>query len=223
VLSNVEGVIVDLDGTMIDTLGDFTAALNAMLADLQLRAVAPAQTEALVGKGSEHLIRGVLGLQCTPAQTDALYPRAWQRYQAHYLAINGQFSQVYPGVEGGLAGLKASGLRLACLTNKPLAFTTPLLKAKGLDGFFPTVFGGDSFAQKKPHPLPVERTCAALGLAPAQVLCVGDSENDALAAHAAGCQIVLVSYGYNHGIPVREQRFAFGAVRVVDSLLELLS
>jgi phosphoglycolate phosphatase len=124
---------------------------------------------------------------------------------------------VYPGVVEGLTALKARGLTLACLTNKPTAFALPLLRQKGLDGFFSVVFGGDAFERKKPDPLPLIKTCAALATAPAQTLMVGDSSNDARAARAAGCPVVLVSYGYNHGEPVA----AVDADGVVDRLDEL--
>jgi phosphoglycolate phosphatase len=131
---------------------------------------------------------------------------AWERYQHHYLAINGEHSAVYPGVVEGLQALRAAGLRLVCLTNKPGAFARPLLAAKGLDAYFELVFGGDAFAEKKPHPLPLLKACEALGLPPARTLMVGDSSNDAAAARAAGCPVVLVSYGYNHGEPVENAR-----------------
>lgn len=211
-----DAAIIDLDGTMVDTLGDFSAALNAMLADLQLPAIAPDAIEAMVGKGSEHLIRSVLA-HVRVADIEALYPQAWARYQQHYLAINGQYARVYDGVREGLEALRAQGLRLACLTNKPLSFAQPLLRAKGLDGLFEQVFGGDSFARKKPDPLPLRKTCEALGSAPARTLMVGDSSNDAQAARAAGCPVALVSYGYNHGQPVR----AVDADAFLDNLCEL--
>ncbi|MDB5895963.1 MAG: phosphoglycolate phosphatase [Rhodoferax sp.] len=207
-----QAAIVDLDGTMVDTLGDFSAALNLMLGDLALPAIAPERIESMVGKGSEHLIasvlRHVLGAEGLPAaeastRADRLYPDAWAHYQRHYLAVNGQFSEVYPGVLEGLAVLRARGWRLACLTNKPTDFARPLLAAKGLDGFFDMVFGGDAFSRKKPDPLPLLRTCEALGSEPARTLMIGDSQNDALAARAAGCPVVLVTYGYNHGEPAR--------------------
>ena len=214
-LSSIQSVIVDLDGTMVDTLGDFEVALNRMLAELRLPPVDRAFIEHTVGKGSEHLIRNVLSEQlrrldpavglgvCPAAQPEARYEQAWKSYQAHYRAINGDFSEVYPGVREGLSALQSRGLRLACLTNKPRTFALDLLQAKRLDHFFPVVFGGDSFERKKPDPLPLIRTCEALGVSPAQTLMIGDSENDARAARSAGCPVVLVTYGYNHGQPVQ--------------------
>jgi len=152
-----------------------------------------------VGKGSEHLIRSTLAQVGAPL---SLYDKAWDRYQHHYLAINGQHSDVYPGVPEGLKALRAAGLKLACLTNKPTDFARPLLAQKGLSAFFDHAFGGDAFARKKPDPLPLLETCRALGTGPARTLMVGDSSNDAAAARAAGCPVVLVNYGYNHGEPV---------------------
>ena len=227
-LPDLRGVIVDLDGTMVDTLGDFEAALNRMLAELDLPPVSRVLVERTVGKGSEHLIRAVLEHQLAlpglhvqgrlgAGRADELMALAWRIYQRHYLEINGAFSDVYPGVLAALQQWQRSGLQLACLTNKPLDFARPLLKAKGLDVFFGHVFGGDSFERKKPDPLPLHKTCEALGTRAAQTLMVGDSENDGLAARAAGCPVVLVSYGYNHGRPIRE----VDADGYVDSLDQL--
>ena len=221
-----DAAIIDLDGTMVDTLGDFAQALGRMLDDLALPGIERTHIERMVGKGSEHLIKSVLyhvlaqaGQAPAAINTEAIYPQAWARYQHHYLAINGQYAQVYPGVPEGLHALRSAGLRLACLTNKPTAFALPLLRAKGLDGFFDKVFGGDAFERKKPDPLPLVKTCAALGSAPARTLMVGDSSNDAQAARAAGCPVVLVTYGYNHGLPVQ----AVDADGYVDSLELLLA
>ncbi len=222
-LSRVDAAIVDLDGTMVDTLGDFAEALNRMLSELALPAIGAQHIEHMVGKGSEHLLRSVLGhvlassgQAADAARAESLYPAAWTSYQKHYLDINGQYAQVYPGVVAGLQAFQAAGLRLACLTNKPTDFAVPLLKAKGLHGYFSQVFGGDSFERKKPDPLPLLKTCEVLGSAPARTLMVGDSSNDAQAARAAGCPVVLVTYGYNHGLPVR----AVDADGFVDALAE---
>lgn len=209
-----EAAIVDLDGTMVDTVGDFEVALRLALADLGWPPVGREFIARTVGKGSEHLLTRTLAEVGAPA---ALYDDAWSRYQHHYLSINGHHSSVFPGVIEGLHALRAAGLRLACLTNKPTAFAQPLLALKGLDGFFEQAFGGDAFARKKPDPLPLLKTCQALGSAPARTLMIGDSSNDAAAARAAGCPVVLVSYGYNHGEPVS----AAGADAVVDRIDEL--
>lgn len=214
-IANIQAVIVDLDGTMVDTLGDFEVALNRTLAGFDLPPVNRALIERTVGKGSEHLIRSVLDHQLAlpevtaygricVGRTEVLYEPAWQAYQRHYLDINGQFSDVYPGVVEGLSAWREQGLPLACLTNKPRAFAQALLEAKGLAKFFTVVFGGDSFERKKPDPLPLLKTCEALGTAPAHTLMVGDSQNDALAARAAGCPVALVTYGYNHGEPIAD-------------------
>jgi phosphoglycolate phosphatase len=221
--------IVDLDGTMIDTLGDFEVALNLMLADFGHAAVNRGFIERTVGKGSEHLIESTLDFvskrplaiqnAAVVATKNIVFNDAFMRYQTHYLAVNGQASQVYAGVLQGLELLQNAGLKLACLTNKPTAFALPLLKAKGLDGYFSHVFGGDAFARKKPDPLPLLKTCEALGSLPAHTLMVGDSYNDAQAAQAAGCPVVLVTYGYNHGQPIR----SVPADAYVDSLVELAS
>lgn len=210
----LQAVIVDLDGTMVDTVGDFQVALARTLADLGYAPVGRDFIALTVGKGSEHLIRRTLAQVGAPAD---LYDRAWDRYQHHYLQINGQHSDVFPGVVQGLQALRDAGLRLACLTNKPTAFARPLLQDKGLAAYFDHAFGGDAFARKKPDPLPLLETCKALGTTPAATLMVGDSSNDAAAARAAGCPVVLVSYGYNHGEPVTSA----GADAVIDSLADL--
>jgi phosphoglycolate phosphatase len=210
----LHAAIVDLDGTLVDTLGDFTAALAAMLAALRLPSVPAGVVAGFIGKGTEHLVRSTL---VHVGADPALFDRALHQYLQAYRALNGQAATVYPGVTEGLAALRAAGLRLACLTNKPGEFARALLAAKGLAGSFELVFGGDAFERKKPDPLPLRKTCEALGTAPAATLMIGDSRNDALAARAAGCPVLLVTYGYNHGEPVR----AVDADGYLDSLAGL--
>ena len=217
--AGLQAAIVDLDGTLIDTVGDFEVALQRALADLGWPPVGRAFIARTVGKGSEHLLTRTLAEVGAPA---SLFDPAWARYQHHYLAINGQHSAVYPGAVEGLQALRARGLRLVCLTNKPNALARPLLVLKGLDGYFDFVFGGDAFAHKKPHPMPLLKACEALGTLPAQTLMVGDSSNDAAAARAAGCPVVLVSYGYNHGEPVAAAR-ADAVVGRIDQIPALFA
>jgi phosphoglycolate phosphatase len=211
-----DAAIVDLDGTMVDTVGDFEVALRLALADLGQAPVSRAFISRTVGKGSEHLLTLSLAEVGAPA---SLYDKAWDRYQHHYVKINGQHSDVFPGVIEGLKSLQKLGLKLACLTNKPNAFAKPLLASKGLAGFFEQAFGGDAFEHKKPHPQPLLKTCEALGSTPARTLMVGDSSNDAAAARAAGCPVVLVSYGYNHGEPIASA----SADLVIDSFEDLVA
>ena len=216
--------MLDLDGTLVDTLGDFEAALAVMLRALGRQPLARADIARMVGKGSENLLKLALaqtGQSLSAIDSEAksaLFDTAWTLYQDAYRDINGQHSRVYPGVPEGLRALRARGLPLACLTNKPTEHARVLLAAKGLDGFFDHVFGGDSFARKKPDPLPLLETCRALGTAPAQTLMIGDSSNDAAAARAAGCPVLLMTYGYNHGEPV-EAVDADGCFDRLDALV----
>ena len=210
-LSCLRAAIVDLDGTMVDTVGDFEQALALTLAELALPAVGRDFIVRTVGRGSMHLLARTLAH--TGGAADLL-PQAWAHYQRHYEAVNGRHADVFPGVREGLAAMRARGWRLACVTNKPRAFALALLEAKGLLPLFEHVFGGDSFERHKPDPLPLLKTCEALDTSPAHTLMVGDSSNDCEAARAAGCPVVLVSYGYNHGEPVADAR----PDRVIDRL-----
>ena len=213
---------------MVDTMGDFVVAINLMLGDLGFAPVDRAVVALRVGKGSENLVSSVfnhVAAQSNQAQAApeniAYFERAMALYQQHYRAVNGQYARVYPGVVDGLQALQHAGLKLACLTNKPIGFARELLQLKGLDAFFSHVFGGDSFAAKKPDGLPVLKTCEALGALPERCLMVGDSSNDAQAARAAGCPVILVTYGYNHGQPVNISGTNVDADAVIDSLVQL--
>ena len=208
--------IIDLDGTMLDTVPDFHVAINRMRLDLDLAPITQAQIAMMVGKGSEHLIRSVLALDFEPAEVAQRFEAALAEYQRHYLDINGVHSTIYAEVVAGLEALSAQGVRLACVTNKPVAFAVPLLEQKNLASFFEIVYGGDSLARKKPDPMPLLQVCADFGLAPEQVVAIGDSSNDAEAARAAGCWVLTVPYGYNHGVAIHET----DSDGIVSSLLE---
>lgn len=192
--------ILDLDGTLVDTLGDFVAVLGLTLTDLGLPAVNRDFVERTIGRGGEHLVRQTLA---HVGAKPGLFDHAWSLYQAHYADVNGAHAAVFPGVVEGLDALHSLGLPLAVLTNKPGAPARELLRRKGLDGYFQHVFGGDEFARRKPDPLPLLKTCEALGSPPSVTWMVGDSRNDAEAARGAGCPVVLMTYGYNHGEDIR--------------------
>ncbi|WP_305825019.1 phosphoglycolate phosphatase [Massilia brevitalea] len=212
----IRAAIIDLDGTMLDTVPDFELALNAMRAEFSLAPIGQDTIKPMVGKGSEKLIRDVLSLDFAPERVEAVYEDAMAAYQRHYLAINGEKSVLYAGVIEGLQALRDMGLRLACVTNKPISFTTPLLAQKGLAPYFELVYGGDSLPRKKPDPLPLLQVCSDFDLPPQQVVAIGDSSNDAEAARAARCFVLTVPYGYNHGRPVQE----IDSDGIVNSLLD---
>lgn len=202
-LAGVRAAIVDLDGTMVHTAPDFQAAINRMRADLGLAPLTVETIIEFVGKGSENLMRRVLAVDFGADEAERLFEQALASYQRHYLDINGYYSSVYEGVHEGLAAMKSQGVRLACVTNKPIAFARPLLEKTGLAGYFELVYGGDSLPKKKPDPLPMLTVCRDFALEPFEVVAIGDSSNDADAARAAGCRSLTVPYGYNHGKPVQ--------------------
>lgn len=198
-LTNIQAIVIDLDGTMLDTAPDFLCAINAMRAEFALTPIDIETVKRFVGKGSENLIHRVLSLDFDAKQVETHFVAALNVYQRHYLSINGDHSRLYPEVIEGLEALRAQDLRLACVTNKPLAFTLPLLQKKGLSAYFEVTYGGDSFPRKKPDPVALQQVCTDFCLLPQQVLTIGDSSNDAQAARTAGCPVWLVPYGYNHG------------------------
>lgn len=215
-LKNIRAVIIDLDGTMIDTAPDFLVAINNMRAGFDLAPLELDTVKRFVGKGSENLIHRVLAVDFSEPQIEKHFAPALAAYQRHYLAINGDYSTIYLDVIEGLQAFRALGMRLACVTNKPIAFTLPLLAKKGLASYFEVVYGGDSFTRKKPDPIALLQVCTDFNLHPSQVLAIGDSSNDAQAARAAACPVLLVPYGYNHGEAIQNVE----SDGIVASLLE---
>jgi phosphoglycolate phosphatase len=199
VLTGIRAAIVDLDGTMVDTAPDFHVAVNRMREELQLAPLSLETITNFVGKGTENLMRRVLTVDFDADGVERHFAQALASYQRHYLAINGHYSSVYPQVHEGLQAMKAKGLRMACVTNKPIAFARPLLEKTGLAPFFELVYGGDSLPKKKPDPYPFLKVCEDFGTQPHEAVAIGDSSNDAQAARAAGCRVLNVPYGYNHG------------------------
>jgi phosphoglycolate phosphatase len=196
----LRSVTIDLDGTLLDTLDDLAAGCNGMLAELGLPQRSRSEIESFVGDGMAALVERCLTWGAVP--TGEQMQVAVTAFKRHYARANGQSSRLYPDVLAGLQSLRAQGLVLAVVTNKPAMFTEPLLQATGLAPYFAAVVSGDSLPHKKPHPLQIIHACGLLGSTPGQNLHVGDSLNDALAARAAGSLVYCVTYGYSHGEPV---------------------
>jgi phosphoglycolate phosphatase len=203
-LNGIRAAIIDLDGTMLDTAPDFQVAINHMRAELDLPPMSLETITHFVGKGTENLIRSVLAEDYPPPEAARFFEQALASYLRHYLAINGDHTTVYPGVREGLDAMQARKLRLACVTNKPIGFALPLLEKMDLRQYFEIIYGGDSLQKKKPDPFPLLQVCADFKLAPHEVVAIGDSSNDAQAARAAGCPVLNVPYGYNHGQSIQD-------------------
>ncbi len=199
-----DAVLLDLDGTLLDTIPDLAHAANAMRLDLSLPALPQEQIATFVGKGVDNLIQRTLAADLNgSAPPQPLFDQGRASFYRHYHQVNGTKSVLFDGVIPGLKALRDLGLRLAVVTNKPTEFTLPLLERTGLDGFMQAVVCGDTLPERKPHPAPMLHACALLQSTPARSLAIGDSINDALSARAAGCTVLAVPYGYNEGQSVQ--------------------
>jgi len=198
-------ILIDLDGTLIDSVPDLAYSVDAMMRELGLPERGEAAVRNWVGNGVERLVERALvnDLDGTPSRE--AFERALPVFQRIYQENTGGRSALYPGVREGLDRLQAEGYRLGCVTNKAACFTLPLLREKGLHDDFEIIVAGDALPQKKPDPAPLLHAARELGVTPAESLMVGDSRSDVKAARAAGFQIVCMSYGYNHGADIRDE------------------
>lgn len=195
---NVKAIMFDLDGTLIDTAPEIAFAANQMLADMDLPALSQQRIAGYIGEGAQVLIRRCVSAALDATPEEAMLLRAQALFFLHY-ANNVARSRPYEGVVESLAILKGKGFKLACVTNKPAKFTLPLLQASGLMPFFEIVVSGDTLSKKKPDPMQLQHVCAKFNVLETEAMLVGDSETDVAAAHATGCYIVTVPYGYNQG------------------------
>ena len=214
---NVSAIFFDLDGTLVDSVPDLTAAVNVMLRQLGLPAREAAQVHSWVGNGMDNLLHRALTNDMAGQAEPELFARAKPLYKAAYADHISVYSELYPGVREGLAELRDAGFPMACVTNKLVEFALPLLKQLGIDHFFATVVGGECIPRPKPAPDALLLCAERLEVPVDRGLMVGDSLNDVGAARNAGCSVVCVPYGYNHGRDIREARPDV----VIDSIAEL--
>ncbi len=199
---SLKAVLLDLDGTLVDTVGDIATAANMMRASFGFAPLDPALIKTFVGKGIANLVARTLKDAVGEVGPTALKV-AVASFERQYERCFGDTSIPFPGVVEGLEALKDKGFRLACVTNKAEKFTLPLLEKTGLNRFFALTLSGDSLPEKKPHPLPLQHAAKFFECATAELLMIGDSMNDAEAARAAGCPVFIVPYGYNEGQQLR--------------------
>jgi phosphoglycolate phosphatase len=216
----LRAVLIDLDGTLMDTVPDLAAAANHMRADFGLAALSVERIAAFVGKGADVLVHRALSDRLDGTVDDERFDRGRAAFYRHYHATNGLETIVFDQVPRALDLLRGRGLKLACVTNKPREFTLPLLLRVQLAERFDAIVAGDEVREKKPHPDLLLTACARLGVAPAAARMIGDSVNDAQAAQAAGMRAILVRTGYNEGGSVAELAAFPGVDAIVDSLLD---
>lgn len=212
----VKAVTIDLDGTLLDTIPDLACAANMMLVKLGRPELDPSVIRTFVGKGIENLVQRTLAASFDGAGSAEAAQRGLALFEDCYSEVNGRHTTIYAGVKPGLDRLREQGIPLACVTNKSARYTLPLLDMLGLARYFGQVVAGDTLARKKPHPEQLLHAAAKFGIAPSDMLMIGDSQNDAQAARAAGCPVVCVTYGYNEGHDVRD----IDADALVDTLDE---
>jgi phosphoglycolate phosphatase len=207
-------VLIDLDGTLIDTVPDIHAAIAVMCRRFDVEPPSPEAVCGWIGKGSAHLVNQVMQHQSQGAPWDA--KSALEAYLAAYAELNGTNARVYPGVVDGLLAFEKNGVSIACVTNKPQELALALVTRMGLRDHFDVVVGGGQALALKPAPDLLLAAAGRMNAALDEVLMVGDSENDLAAARSAGCRCVLVDYGYSPKVPVR----TLGADAIVATLVE---
>jgi len=210
----VDAIAFDLDGTLLDTVHDIAAALNALLAERGWVPLPKSVVRDLIGKGIGNLLERACALSGAPAPDAARMAALLARFQAIYGALLGRETVAFPGVREALARWRDEGYRLAVVTNKATKFVAPHLEHAGIAGYFDVVIGGDDAPRKKPDAAPMLLAAERLRVPPERLLLIGDSGNDVASARAAGCPVLVVPYGYSEGVPVQ----SLGSDGIVDSL-----
>ena len=216
-LNKPEMILIDVDGTLVDSVPDLAYCVDAMMQQLGMPTHGIDKVRHWVGNGVERLVRRALIGQLDGEPDEALFEKAYPIFLELYAENTSKRSRLFDGVIEGLDYMRSAGYKLGCVTNKAEQFTVPLLKDLGVYERFAIVISGDTLAEKKPHPMPLLHAAEYFGIEPAKAMMLGDSISDVKAARAAGFQIVCMSYGYNHGLDIRD----FNPDAVIDSMAEL--
>ena len=221
ILEKIDTILFDLDGTLIDSAPDMSAAVNATMRELDKPEHSLEQITQWVGNGSKMLLTralaGKFDAEIDEQTLKGILPLFFQHYRENLCTS----SQIYNGVLPALLELQKIGIKMACVTNKPIQFAEPVLAKLQLDQFMPVIVGGGSLPQLKPDPEPLFFACELLGINEKvrnqTVLMVGDSSSDMKAAKAAGMQSIAVDYGYSQGANLLE----LGALKMISDMREL--
>jgi phosphoglycolate phosphatase len=212
-----EMILIDLDGTLVDSVPDLAYCIDHMMRELQRPPHGEAAVRDWVGNGVERLVQRALTGSLDGQPSDQDFAEALPIFLRLYADNNSKRSHAYPGVREGLDWLRSQNYRLGCVTNKAARFTEPLLAGLDLEDAFELIVSGDTLPEKKPSPLPLLHAASFFEVEPSRALMIGDSISDVKAARAAGFSIICMSYGYNHGQDIRDAK----PDAVIDSMAEL--
>ncbi len=216
-LNKPEMVLIDVDGTLVDSVPDLAFCVDELMRRLGRPPHGEAKVRDWVGNGVERLCRRALVGQLDGEPPEEDFAKAYPMFLELYAENTSKRSTLYPGIREGLDYLQSAGYLLGCVTNKAERFTKPLLQDLGIYDAFGIVISGDTLPVKKPDPRPLLHAAEHFSVRADQSLMLGDSKSDVTAARAAGFQIVCMSYGYNHGEDIR----IYEPDLVIDSMVEL--
>jgi phosphoglycolate phosphatase len=210
-------IMIDVDGTLVDSVPDLAYCIDEMMQKLGLRKWGEAKVRHWVGNGIPKLVERALTGELEGRPIKDVFDIAYPIFLDLYEDNTAQRSYLYDGVREGLDYLKSQGYQLGCVTNKSEQFTHPLLKVLGIFNDFKIIISGDTLAKRKPDPMPLLYCAERFNLKPEECLMLGDSVSDVKAARAAGFDIICMSYGYNHGNDIADENPDL----VIDSMSQL--
>jgi phosphoglycolate phosphatase len=213
-IRDLDCIVFDLDGTLVDSRLDIATALDLALVERRLPALGPERVAGFVGDGVRMLVeRSLTALEASHTMIDGVVTSFMDAYQRILL----ETTQTYPGVRETLDEARDRSIALAVVTNKPYSFSMAILEGLEIDRYFDILVGGDSLPVRKPDPSTILHALAACEALPANSVVVGDGEPDILAAKAAGTLAVGVTFGFRS----RERLSEVGADVLLDSMAEL--